>query len=158
MIGGQPKTDLDDLESEGFYALARAIDKFNPWSGYHFSTYACFAIIRAVGRSKKKQYRNKERFRLLTDPSAALDIPVENYELSSDNTERFLKNLPKILINPDVLDFLDAEVISSRFPKTGEKESLESIGRRIGLSKERVRQIQNKALVKLRFKLEELVV
>jgi len=45
--------DEDDLLSEGMCALGRAIDRFNPWRGFRFSTYACNVVRRALLRRSK---------------------------------------------------------------------------------------------------------
>ena len=47
--------DHDDLLSEAMFALARAVDRFNPWRGFRFSTYACNVIARALIRRGKAQ-------------------------------------------------------------------------------------------------------
>lgn len=147
--------DKEELEEASFSALIRAIDKFNPWKGCKFSTYACFSINKAIERSKKNQHRYKTRFKNIADPFKEVIVEINEPAPSSDDEGAFRKNLRKVLETTD-LTGLEAEVISARFFKE-EKETLQSIGDRMGLSKERVRQIQNKALRNLRTKLELLV-
>ena len=43
-----PGQDEDDRLSEAMYGLCRAVERFNPWKGYRFSTYACNAIARSL--------------------------------------------------------------------------------------------------------------
>ena len=43
-VGG----DSDDLLSDAMFALARAVERFSPWMGHRFSTYAGTAIARAL--------------------------------------------------------------------------------------------------------------
>jgi len=54
--------DHDDLLSEAMFALARAVDRFNPWRGFRFSTYACNVIARALMRRGKVQMRYRRFF------------------------------------------------------------------------------------------------
>ena len=55
----------------------------------------------------------------------------------------------------DVLTSRERHVITAR--QLGEnKETLESIGNQLGVSKERIRQIENAALLKLRAEIERL--
>src|SRR5204863_7885212 len=43
--------ERDEMSSEGMMALLRAVDTFDPWRGFRFSTYACNAILRAFSRA-----------------------------------------------------------------------------------------------------------
>jgi DNA-directed RNA polymerase sigma subunit (sigma70/sigma32) len=45
---GPQHIDDDDLQSEAMLALSRAVDRFNPWRGYRFSTYGCNINARAM--------------------------------------------------------------------------------------------------------------
>ena len=51
--------DWEDLRSEGLLALTRAVEGFNPWRGFRFSTYACHSIIRSFVHltNKSTKYR-----------------------------------------------------------------------------------------------------
>jgi len=138
--------DHDDLVSDALFALSRAVERFNPWRGYRFSTYACTAIARAlINRSRRGlSYRRRFPFRH--------DVSFELSERVDTQTELYAERLRHALEdNLGELDEREASVLAQRFPLDhAPQSSLGEIGRAIGLSKERVRQIQNNALRKLR--------
>jgi DNA-directed RNA polymerase sigma subunit (sigma70/sigma32) len=70
-----------------------------------------------------------------------------------------MSELREMLTSPAApLSEVEREVIKARFAvgaESDDAQTLEQVGHMIGVTKERVRQIQNKALVKLRTLLEE---
>lgn len=138
--------DHDDLVSDALFALSRAVERFNPWKGFRFSTYACTAIARALINRSKRGLSYRQRFPFRHDVSFELSEKVDT------QTELFAERLRRVLKeNLGELDEREASVLAQRFPLDHEPQSsLGEIGRAIGLSKERVRQIQNSALRKLR--------
>jgi len=156
-------TDIDfaDLVSEGNMALLRAIDKFDASRGFKFSTYGCRAILKAFSRSGVKFMRYRLMFPMDFDPklerSDYLDIKRAGVESDcADEVKQILKE------NRAELTQIEHEVIRRRFAidhaAPGQIDpvalTLEQVGRIIGVTKERVRQIQNKALDKIRQSLE----
>lgn len=143
--------ETDELVSDGLLALLQAVDAFNPWKGYRFSTYACNAILRAFIRRSMTETRRRERIPVQFEPELERgDWPSEKRE----QTDRlYAERLARILESPDI-DITETEryVLSRRFPADPDRrrDTLEEIGKAIQVSKERVRQIQNAALQKLR--------
>ncbi len=143
--------DEDDLFSEAMYSLGRAIDRFNPWKGFRFSTYACNVMTRGLSRRRKGEARYRSLFPVQHDasydkPAAAADFREELY------LERLRRALQ---CNLGGLAETETTILAHRFCADGEpNRTFEEIGRLVGLSKERVRQIQNAALRKLREVLE----
>jgi RNA polymerase primary sigma factor len=142
--------DWDDLRSESFLALVRSVEGFNPWRGFRFSTYACHAIIRALIHASRKSSRYRLQF-----PSE-LDSWREPAGETDDWSELFIDRLRRALDeNHGELTERESTVLAGRFPVGGGLgRTLSEIGSALGLSKERVRQIQNTALGKLREVLE----
>jgi RNA polymerase sigma factor (sigma-70 family) len=148
--------DFPELISEGNMALLRAVDKFDASRGYKFSTYACRAILKSFSRLAIRQGRYRMHFPTEYDPalekSEWLDIKRGRREAD------VLSDLKEVISdNLESLDEVERTVIRERFALTSETapKTLEEVGAIIGVTKERVRQIQNKALSKLRTVLEK---
>ncbi len=154
--------DFSDLISEGNMALLRAIDKFDVARGFKFSTYACRAILKAFSRSGVKLSRYRQFFPTDFDPK----LEKSNYQSEKRDTHEVecVDELRQIIRrNKAELTQIERDVLVHRFavgtPKVAVDPkaaplTLEQVGRIIGVTKERVRQIQNKALEKLRHTME----
>jgi len=155
------EVDFSDLVSEGNMALLRAVDKFDAARGFKFSTYACRAILKAFSRTGVKLSKYRQVFPTDFDPklekSDFMEKKREGHEGDCvDEIRTIIKE------NRADLTDIEQEVISHRFALGQKKQAdpeaepltLEQVGRIIGVTKERVRQIQNKALEKIRLTLE----
>jgi RNA polymerase primary sigma factor len=153
--------DFSDLVSEGNMALLRAVDKFDAARGFKFSTYACRAILKAFSRSGMKLSKYRQLFPTDFDPKfEKSDYMDKKRAAHEDDCVDELKEIFRD--NTAELTDIEKEVIEHRFA-IGDKQkadpdasplTLEQVGKIIGVTKERVRQIQNKALEKLRNSLE----
>lgn len=146
------QADLDDVSSEAMYGLYRAVERYDPWKGYRFSTYACNCIARACMRQRKREQRRRD----LTPVS--FDTPWNLTDEEADEAAALrVERLKHVLqTNTAELSPLEKRVLDERFPAhEGEAKTFKEIARLIGLSKERVRQIQNIALDKLRTAMKE---
>ncbi len=143
--------DLDEMLSEGSLALYRAAKGFDPERGFRFSTYACRSIRYAFVGMAKKQQREQEALKLL-----AKERPVtahwDDLELHIDR--QILLDKVNAVLAAKVAGLKEAEsfVIKQRFltASTDKPRTLASIGRTLRISKERVRQIELRAVAKLR--------
>ena len=151
------EVDFADLVSEGNMALLRAVDKFDAGRGYKFSTYACRAILKAFSRQGMKLSKYRQRFPTDFDPK----LERSNYlETKRADFEKDAAEEVKRIVLENRADLTDVErtVIEHRFgleSTDGERPmTLEQVGQIIGVTKERVRQIQNKAMEKIRLELE----
>lgn len=151
------EVDFADLVSEGNMALLRAVDKFDAGRGFKFSTYACRAILKAFSRQGMKLSKYRQRFPTDFDPK----LERSNYlETKREQFEKDAAEEVRRIVQDNRCDLSDVErtVIEHRFGlETGEMDkpmTLEQVGQIIGVTKERVRQIQNKAMEKIRAELE----
>jgi RNA polymerase sigma factor (sigma-70 family) len=151
--------DRDELLSEGLIALLRSVESYNPWRGYRFSTYACNCIIRAFLREARRQIRRREQAPVRFDHRAEKnETPVFRRETE---VPLLVERLNHILRhNHANLSETEWKVLAKRFPRERDTKRLtfENLGRKLGVSHEGVRQIQNRALSKLRIAIENDVV
>lgn len=154
--------EFADLVSEGNLALLLAIDKFDVSRGFKFSTYACRAILMTFNRSRLKHTKHRRLF---------CAIPYEPIHESSDQKEQKYEEQQRELVetlrdivqcNKADLTDVEREVINHRFAiqaeSNGDTEgplTLEDVGKMVGLTRERVRQIQKNALRKIRRAMEQ---
>ncbi|HVT89609.1 MAG TPA: sigma-70 family RNA polymerase sigma factor [Tepidisphaeraceae bacterium] len=149
--------DFAEIVSEGNMALLRAVDKFNVDRGFKFSTYACRAILKAFSRTAMKHSRHRTRFPVEFEP----DLEKSDWiDKKRDVVEEDCIDELKQIVDRNLADLSDTEqtVIRRRFNWQQAEETpltLEEVGKIIGVTKERVRQIQNKALTKIRKLMEE---
>ena len=140
--------DLADRVSEGSVALVQAVDRFDFARGCRFSTYATWAIRNALADQERRLLRGRAQPLGVDGESLAAAEPsvdVHEFEEDHDRRRAFLERwLGR-------LDRRDRRILESRYGIGGVPvRSLSQIGRQMGISKERVRQIENRARAKLR--------
>ena len=153
--------DFADLVSEGNMALMRSVDKFDCERGFKFSTYACRAILKAFSRQGMKNARYKQRFPTEFDSTLEKSDHLET--LRSRHERECADEVKHIVLNNSArLSEVELAVIGLRFgitndpdPRARKPKTLEQVGKVVGVTKERVRQIQNKAIKKIRSILED---
>jgi RNA polymerase sigma factor (sigma-70 family) len=149
--------DFAEIVSEGNMALLRAVDKFSVDRGFKFSTYACRAILKAFSRTALKATRHRTRFPVEFEP----DLEKSDWsDRRRENVEAECIDELKAIVDRNLADLTNVEqtVIRRRFNWQEQEAApltLEEVGAIIGVTKERVRQIQNKALAKIRQVMEE---
>lgn len=144
------RNPFDDLLSEGITCLVRVVDKFDFDRGFRFSTYATRAVRREVWRLVQKHHRDRQRF---NTGSAEQMESVEGKELANRISEATWKGLSRKLNH--ILESLDDRerfIVRERFGMTadGRKRTFQSLGEELGVCKERVRQLEIRAMKKLR--------
>jgi RNA polymerase primary sigma factor len=139
----------------------RSVEKFDASRGFKFSTYACRAILKSFSRVAMKlgRYRGLFPVELNTELEKGDFVESRRQTMEQD----CLEELRQILAS-NLADLTDVErtVIRERFALgTADvqrtSKTLEQVGAMIGVTKERVRQIQNKALDKIRHTLEQQI-
>src|SRR3954470_7098723 len=149
--------DFAEVVSEGNMALLRAVDKFNVDRGFKFSTYACRAILKAFSRTAMKANRHRTKFPVEFEP----DLEKSDWaDKRRDQVEEDCIDELKTIVDRNLADLSSVEetVIRRRFNWDQVDDAsltLEDVGKIIGVTKERVRQIQNKALGKIRAVMED---
>ncbi|HHH75851.1 MAG TPA: sigma-70 family RNA polymerase sigma factor [Phycisphaerae bacterium] len=141
-----------ELVSEGNMALLRSVEKFDISRGFKLSTYACRAILKSFNRLASKMGRYRSRFPTEFDP----DLERSDYDVMKHQYERddSVESLRDILSrNRANLNDVERTVVMERFAIGSDSpkgQTLSQVGKIVGLTNERVRQIQNHALGKIR--------
>ena len=139
-----PRMSFDELLSVGIEALPLCVDRFNVLLGYRFSTFATTCVRRQMLRYVQKQ----QKLSLAEDigPEVLVSVPDSSQGGFSDDPNVVL-NLIEALLNQ--LNARERDVLENRFGIKGQKQTLRVIAERLGVSHQRVRQIETHALNKL---------
>ena len=172
--------DLLDLIQEGNLGLVRAADRYDPASSFEFSAFATWWVRRAIGRAMDETTRGVRRphpetwavpdgtdnlsYALLdrltaqatfgddtadtdrhADPRMFDDDDLAPYEIAAAALERSALTVQMSRLKPQ-----ERQVLQARFGWTAEPQRLEEIGADLETTTEHVREIEEKALSKLR--------
>jgi RNA polymerase primary sigma factor/RNA polymerase sigma factor len=142
--------DFFALVSDGNMSLIRAVEKFDYSRGNKFSTYASWAIMKNFARTIPSEFKHKDRFRTTTEELflARQDERLDPYVEETVQRSR-QRELSKIL---NRLDEREQKIITARFGlgRGNEPLTLKQVGEEMGVTKERIRQLEARALLKLR--------
>jgi RNA polymerase sigma factor, sigma-70 family len=142
--------DFFGLVSDGNMSLMRAVDKFDFTRGNKFSTYASWAIMKNFARTIPEELRRRDRssageleFWEFVDPSQSDPADADFGE------PEFGVSLESLL---DQLDERERQIIMARYGlgETDMPMTLTQVGEMLGVTKERVRQIEMRAMNRLR--------
>ena len=149
-----------DLIAEGNCGLLKAIDKFDYEKGFKTISYSVWWIRQSILEALKERAgiegdslpQDFEKQNQYEDEEQTIDNTIEEEYISSDSEEFKIEELKKT-INTLIGCLTEREqyVISEYYGLNAkEGTTLEEIGASMELTKERVRQIKEKALKKLR--------
>jgi len=133
---------MSDLIGEGMLPLIRAVELFDVDRGHKFSTYATWAVRNQMLRFLRRERRHADALR------GDFDNTIVEHR-TDDEPPTSTASLTKLLL---ALPDRERRIIHHRFGLHGQPagQSLADIGRQVGLSKERVRQLAMTALDKMR--------
>ncbi len=143
-----PNQDFAELVSDGYLALIRAIEKFDFSRGYKFSTYASWVIMNNLSRDLR---RNHWRDLFVTGYEAMLEAAPDhrNDECLREREQEWCQQAIRGMLGR--LNDRERQIIVSRFGLEGtSRKTLSQLGKELGITKERVRQLEIRACAKLR--------
>ncbi len=145
-----PQNGFDDLLSDGIVALIRAVDKFDVGLGFRFSTYATQVVRRNTYRSVMEKQADRQR-NYGSIHENGIDISDDQKE-SSMSEERWHDLRARLSVMLNHLDRREKFIIRARFSLGGHRriQTLQRLADKLGVSKERIRQLEKRALDKLR--------
>ena len=133
-------TDKTEFISAGSLTLIKAVENFSPWRGVKFGTYAYRALIRKY--QSTGSYLNSIRY------------VSEEHDVAYDQQDTVMLN-DLLLETMKKSDLTDQEIGIIRM-RYYEHLRLEDVSQHYKISRERVRQIQEYALMKMRIHLPAL--
>jgi RNA polymerase primary sigma factor len=145
-----PQYSFDELLSDGIDTLIQAVDKFDFDRGFRFSTYAYRSIARNAYRRVSDLQKEQSRFVSGSD-ELIREIPEEapSQMFREDSWRQLTRTLKKMLAN---LDRREQLIVQGRYSAGADNraKTFQSMADALGVSKERVRQIEQRAVRKLK--------
>jgi RNA polymerase sigma factor (sigma-70 family) len=143
-----PASSFEELISDGNVALIRAVEKFNFALGNRFSTYATYAIQRNYFRTVSRGRRQRERYQSDEERLASIPQTEHAQPVNSTSLQQLQQTFDRLL---EKLNPRERQIIERRFGfHDQEPKTFKELGVELGVCKERIRQIQTRAMEKLR--------
>jgi len=145
--------NLYELISDGNLSLMRAVEKFDYSRGYKFSTYASWAIMKNFARSVPRARYVMDRF--ITGNENILDLAgaAAHYDPRATTPAELRESIQMVLAQ---LSPRERSIIVRHYglDDSASPQTLDQMSKNLGISKERVRQIEQRAMQKLRTMLQ----
>jgi RNA polymerase primary sigma factor/RNA polymerase sigma factor len=147
--------DFFSLVSDGNMSLIRAAEKFDFSRGNKFSTYASWAIMKNFARTIPDEFKHRDRFRTSQDETFTARADDRSDQLGQEAAQNVRQRQVERILSR--LDEREQKIIISRFglDHSHEPLTLKEVGSEMGVTKERIRQIEARALNKLRLAAQE---
>lgn len=142
---------FDEMLSEGISSLMNAVEKFDYDRGFRFSTYATTSVQRDLYRLVAGNHQRRTRFVSATDEVFATCADEETLDAPQETTASQAYGALTEMLGQ--LDDRERLILRARFgfdTEGGQKATYTSLGKQLGISKERVRQLAERAIGKLR--------
>jgi RNA polymerase primary sigma factor/RNA polymerase sigma factor len=142
--------DFFGLVSDGNMSLIRAAEKFDFSRGNKFSTYASWAIMKNFARTIPEEYKHRDRFRVTPDELFTAHEDTRGGETGQETAQNLRESQVERILSR--LDEREQQIIISRYglDHSQEPQTLKEVGHDMGVTKERIRQIEARAMNKLR--------
>ena len=143
-----PQLSFDELLSDGIFILMRAVDKFDFSRGFRFSTYVYRSITRdayqatlKLSAEEKKVTRDGEEWAFVQETESSSSMDEQTWSTLSEATESMLTQL----------DRREQFIIRCRYALGAHRKArtFQYIGDKLGISKERARQLERRSIAKL---------
>lgn len=152
---------FEDLMSQGISCLMNTAEKFDFSRGYRFSTYATRAITRDAFQYSQRRHRDSTRFMSGSAPLVFEGVEQRPAHRDEATWLHLDSSISKMMQH---LDDRERFIVRMRFgfDQIAGKPTFKEIGKLLGVSKERVRQLESRAISKLRhaaddYQLEEMM-
>jgi len=145
-----PQQSFDDMLSDGIYTLMQTVEKFDYDRGFRFSTYAYRSIARNAYRTVTTASKEEARF---TRDAEEWAFEQEDDHSASSMSDQVWSNLRELTASMlDQLDRREQFIIRSRYALGAHRKvrTFQCLADKLGVSKERVRQLEQRAVSKLR--------
>ena len=140
---------FDEFMGEGHITLMRAVEKFDFSRGVKFSTYATWAVLNGCNALLKKQ--NPATRQTFWQSADGVEESVADHRATAGeekSVQELRHAVGQLLLG---LNSRERAIIEARFGFDLDRSpTLKELGEGLGISKERVRQLQQRALQKLR--------
>jgi len=147
----------DDLVGDGTLTLLKCLWGFNPYRGFRFSSYAFKAIYTDILRILARQKVHRPLCYSLNTEDAILPTTLVTPP-PTPSLEWAIDRIRQILDDPaNGLSLRELFILRQSYTYDVKPPTLDTIGKDLGISKERVRQIRNKTLHKLKTQLTKVL-
>lgn len=139
-----------ELLSDGNMSLIRAVEKFDFGRGNKFSTYASWAIMKNFARSIPEERRQHKR--CVTGHEDLFDAAPDNRSDEQEIVTEVEQKKHQVNRLLEYLEPRERQIVRMRngLDNYSEGMTLEEIGEQLGITKERVRQLNARIMEKLR--------